>query len=282
MFLTKCTMFSNSRQINQSNSLQVIYEEIENWLTCNIKAISIESITDNRQLINSYKECSFTSLIDFVGRRINNCISEITKSCKKSPIKVIKFVRLRVKHCLVLLDKYPNMKILHLVRDPRGIFNSRFTLGSRRDWLNIMSQQHCSEVEDDLLNTFQLFKKNPRRVRIVSFENIAETPEKSTRQLYNFTGLTISGDILAYITNQTNASFDSGLFDLSRHNSNVTVNKWRTSLDIMIANQVYNTCRQSNELLGYLQLSTLSLLRNISVPSRDLSYHSYNSKEIFI
>ena len=278
IFPTKC-MFSNSRQVNQSNSLQVIYEEIENWLTCNIKAVSIESITDNRQLMNSYRECNFISPLDFVGGRINNCISEITQSCRKSPIKIIKFVRLRVKHCSVLLDKYPNMKLLHLVRDPRGIFNSRFTLGSNRNWFNLMSQQHCTEVADDLLSSFKLYQRNPRKVRIVSFEDIAETPEKTTRRLFNFTGLNITKDILAYITNQTNATFDSGFFDLSRHNSNVTVNKWRLSLDIRTANQVYNTCRQSNELLGYLQLSTLALLRNISVPSRDPSYHN---KEIFI
>ena len=251
----------------------MIYEEIDNWLKCNIREISIESILDNRNLVGSVMDCAFTSSGVPVRPKINDCINGILQLCIIAKIKVIKFIRFRVKYSLVLLKKYEDMKIIHLVRDARGIFSSRIDIGPNPQLFSLLAQKYCSQVAEDLTFSLQIFKQFPNKIRIIRFENIAEIPEETTKAMFNFTGLPFSKDILEYVKNHTNANSDNGRHGVSRQNANLTVNKWRYTLNLTTVNQLDMYCRKSNYILGYLPLTTLQSFRNYSQPSRTILSH---------
>ena len=86
------------------------------------------------------------------------------KTCPIFPIRVIKTVRLRVQETeKLLLDPQlgKTLKVVVLVRDPRGVMNSR----SSMDWCKLQTCSDpftvCKDLQSDVLAAFQLKKKYP-------------------------------------------------------------------------------------------------------------------------
>ena len=85
-------------------------------------------------------------------------------TCPYFPIRVIKTVRLRVEETEKLLldpDLGQTLKVVVLVRDPRGVMNSR----SSMDWCKLRTcidpNTVCKNLESDVLAALQLKKKYP-------------------------------------------------------------------------------------------------------------------------
>jgi hypothetical protein len=86
------------------------------------------------------------------------------KTCPIFPIRVIKTVRMRVKETeKLLLDSAigKTLKIVVLVRDPRGVMNSR----SAMDWCKLKTCHDpatvCKHLQADILAAFELKKNYP-------------------------------------------------------------------------------------------------------------------------
>ena len=60
---------------------------------------------------------------------MNKCVPVIDKICTSKPLHVIKTVRMDLETVVGLMDKYPNMRVIHLIRDPRSVVLSRIKSG---------------------------------------------------------------------------------------------------------------------------------------------------------
>ena len=94
------------------------------------------------------------------------------KSCPTFPIRLIKTVRLRVKQIENLLldpELRHTLKVVVLVRDPRGVMNSR----SSMDWCKLRTCSDpytvCKNLQSDVLAAFELKKKFPGTEIVTSF-----------------------------------------------------------------------------------------------------------------
>ena len=101
-----------------------------------------------------------TSLLK--DRSIQKCsiLSFYSSTCHKFPIRLIKTVRFRVEDSEKLLldpDIGKNLKIIFLVRDPRGVMKSR---SSQAKWCNFAECSNpdilCKNMQNDVSAAFRL------------------------------------------------------------------------------------------------------------------------------
>ena len=57
------------------------------------------------------------------------CTRILRKECLKSKVRIIKTIRTRLTWLVDILEEFPNLKIVHLVRDPRAVVNSLIRVG---------------------------------------------------------------------------------------------------------------------------------------------------------
>ncbi|XP_045198558.2 carbohydrate sulfotransferase 3-like [Mercenaria mercenaria] len=277
------------RQYKTSERNKVVLDEINSWLNCKLDSISTQSLTNvhhktftkimktfyfcSKKYISKSTKAGKASSASFkeTNANLKHCLKKAEESCQKSPLVALKFIRLRMKDVAKLLPFYPNMKIIHLVRDPRGILISRIKLKAiTTKNYQAKVKSHCSSIEQDLKFSKAILQTYSDRLKIVYYEDIAERPLETTRALTEFAGLRFVKSMQTFIEKQTHASRDSGPYATQRRNSKTTAKKWRTLIDPEMAKYTYNACKTSNFVLGYLPLLSVKALRNLTIPSRKL------------
>ncbi|KAL4240877.1 hypothetical protein ACF0H5_001662 [Mactra antiquata] len=257
---------AKDRVYNKTDENGVVFQEINSWLTCDLQSISMDSLTDplhehNTKIMKDFNLCYKNK------QNIDGCLKNVTQKCKDSPLRVIKFIRLRMRYILDLLPLYPNMKVIHLVRDPRGILNSRINVDHMSNFsVHIL----CDEMKEDLKYTKKLLKSYPGRIKILHYENLAEQPIKVAAKIANFSGISFTKSMQYFIRSRTSSEYNDGRFETQRKNSTFTANKWRFQLQSGRARYIYNTCKSSNGILGYLPLNSTMKQRDLKIPSRKI------------
>lgn len=69
----------------------------------------------------AYTSCVKTA----VAAVSTKCLPSLLQKCQNSPIKTIKTVRASVEEIADLKNRFPSLKVVHLVRDPRAVVMSR-------------------------------------------------------------------------------------------------------------------------------------------------------------
>lgn len=272
--------------------MDVVLDEINAWLTCQLDSISIRSLTDTfhkyyTKIMKNFYYCfkGYSSQVKiqqsqprvqpqlrqyFDNRKsIDTCLKSSINSCKTSPLRVMKFIRLRMREAMKLLPLYPNMKIIHLVRDPRGILNSRLHVNA----VNAKKYQDnvnglCKAFKEDLGYTKALLKSYPDRIKILHYEDMAERPIAVAEEVAKFSGIEFTKTMQSFIQKQTSSSRDSCSYCTQRKNSTATANKWRSQLTSEQTKYIYNACRMTNEVLGYLPFGSMKEQTDASKSSR--------------
>ena len=109
--------------------------------------------------------------------------------CPLFPVRIVKTVRMRVKETEALLrdPELANLKVVVLLRDPRGVMNSRATM----DWCLAdrcaNAEVVCDHLDRDLKSAFDLRKRYGRRHFIVLWICVAK---RSKTKITNFIWLT--------------------------------------------------------------------------------------------
>lgn len=222
---------------------------------------------------------------------VRSCLQTIINVCNTTRALVMKFIRLEMESVLNYLPYFPNMKIIHLIRDPRGMFNSRTKLGfskikhgepSEIGHLNKDEvRRFCGLLHKDLSVSKFVRQIAPDRLRLVLYEDLAERPMEVSRELLNFTGLQMTPKMENFIKHMTSSSRDSCDFCTQRKNSAKTARRWRTEMKLPNALFIYEACGESMNVLGYLPFSTSFDMKNLMSPSRtenNVSVSLFNDK----
>ncbi|KAH3739758.1 hypothetical protein DPMN_046445 [Dreissena polymorpha] len=256
-------------------------EEIKNWLTCNLQRLSLTSLTDDfhsydSDIMQSFLNCSKRDLSQYghnstIPPATQLCLRRAHEQCLASNIIILKLIRLRMRQAISLLPFFPNMKIVHLVRDPRAIVSSRQVVGlnnsigfTEKDLI----VELCSQIHIDLSDTKFLMRLNPKMIKLVQYEDLAEDPSKVTKDLYEFAGLKFDDKIERFVKNQTQANIDGCSFCTQRKNSTVASLRWRFRISFNDSQHIFNSCREIMSILGYVQFPDNETLRNVSIPCR--------------
>ncbi|XP_054771215.2 carbohydrate sulfotransferase 1-like [Lytechinus pictus] len=197
---------------------------------------------------------------------------------------------------LVEKDKV-NLKVIHLVRDPRGTANSRRSYyGDRRTKQQQMSRKGMSKPQvlpKMSLKTLGLLEENPRyhintiskyckwiseniplarsrpswledRYMFVRYEDLALNPVTVSEEIYDFVGLTMPRVIQEWLRNNTNQNnYQNRTFGMQK-NSKEVMQSWRHSLPYEEVVQVQDICGSAMAIGGYKQVQRPSDLTNMS------------------
>ncbi|KAF2353604.1 P-loop containing nucleoside triphosphate hydrolase [Trinorchestia longiramus] len=113
-----------------------------------------------------------------------SCLSEIDykKECLESNLRFVKVIRARLRDVLPLLELIPDLKIIHLYRDPRGFMNS---IKKFKGW-DHNSSRFCGDLEQDWLTFNSVIEENthPHRIIQLSYEDFARNSFARTRSLF--------------------------------------------------------------------------------------------------
>lgn len=199
-----------------------------------------------------------------------------SRICSLFPLRVVKTVRLRVSLTEKLLkDTDINIKVVVLVRDPRGVMKSRSAMSWCEQPQCANTDVVCKDLKDDYQAAVNLRKKFPGRIHLLRYEDLSTNPYETTDRLLDFLELSRKPVIEEYLlthtktkryeeeearSSQNNAS---GLGGRKRRpsakdnpystlrNSKATAFKWRQTMDMSFMQRIQAVCAEPMNDLGY-------------------------------
>ena len=164
--------------------------------------------------------------------------------------------------------------IFYLVRDPRGIINSRLQL--RKSEITKIPEL-CIRFHENL----KYLLKNPiRNVRIVRYEDLALKPFDQTKKLLIQAGLEFSKENIEWLNLHTNYIVGKAAFGTSR-DAVKSAFAWRhsESLNFTLVEQVQNYCGKTMTYLGYNSVGSDEELGDDKFYTTDPGWNEVNEKE---
>ncbi|XP_068105418.1 carbohydrate sulfotransferase 4-like [Hyperolius riggenbachi] len=210
----------------------------------------------------------------------NVSLDKMAEACTKYSHVVMKTVRILDLSVLLPLFRDPNLdlRIVHLVRDPRAVASSRkyFSLSiedrivlqnnnekSKND--KVMSKICRSQVA---INKFAKTAKHfmHGRYMLLRHEDLALHPVKNLKEIYEFANLRMLEDMESWIYNVTHKEVltKRGFMTFSKNSSSV-VQKWRWKMDFKKVKGVEQVCKEAMDLFGYLPVNSELDMKNVSV-----------------
>nr|XP_039267753.1 carbohydrate sulfotransferase 1-like [Styela clava] len=217
--------------------------------------------------------CSQCGPVD-LGLVNNKC-----RSRKISAIKVIKLCHIKSLEPIIR-DPSIDFKIIHLVRDPRGIASSRLKI--HNDWEivgNIASvcDQHATNVRAGR-NVHWL----QDRYKLVRYEDMATNPIGMAKEIYDFIGLPFVDSVRSWINRNTQLRkkqdsvrakrhFNTKEYDAAKdpystqRDSNTAMQAWRKHLTFHTINRIQKRCFEALRSLGYKDFKNEEDLLNLNI-----------------
>nr|XP_033772741.1 carbohydrate sulfotransferase 5-like [Geotrypetes seraphini] len=194
-------------------------------------------------------------------------------------VKVVRFLNLPILYPL-LKDPSLNLKIIHLVRDPRAILSSREYLpGLNVDDTIISRAQNSSrnisvvmqEICQAQVQIYKAASQNPPpflkdRYLMVRHEDLVRDPLAYLREWYDYVGLSITPKLESWVYNITHRAIsnDRGFMHFSGDSLKIA-QKWRKKLSFQKVKEVQELCKQEMDMFGYQRVWSEEHLKNMSL-----------------
>ncbi|XP_074533516.1 carbohydrate sulfotransferase 1-like [Halichoeres trimaculatus] len=210
-------------------------------------------------------------------------ITLATDTCRAKLHAAIKTVRIPQVSDLRALMEDPrlNLKVVQLVRDPRGILASRIetfrdTYRLWRLWRATGRRPHnldlgqINTVCEDFLRSVSTGLARPAWLRgrymLLRYEDLARFPLQKAKELYSFLGLDLDHSVEEWIINNTRGSSDlsSRQKFTTVRDSAANAENWRLKLSFDMVVYTQTACQPLLELLGYKRVFHPRELRNLS------------------
>lgn len=174
--------------------------------------------------------------------------------CNLFPVQNTKTVRMNLNLTFSLIeDEKSNMKIVYLIRDPRGIFVSRRS----QSWC--ATSKYCGDVEfvcnllnHDALAAIKLFKLYPNKFRFVRYEDLSVNPFNITEYLFDFFGFTMNYNVIKFLN--THVKFNKGDDFSTFRDSKKAPFMWTKKITYNETLEIQQHCSVVMEAFGYRQI----------------------------
>ena len=113
----------------------------------------------------------------------------LNRVCPVFPVRLIKTVRLRIPHLDNLLqDPDLSLKVIVLVRDPRGVMRSRNSMSWCESPVCNDVSKVCRDLNNDVNQAYKLAKQFPGRVLLLRYEDLSTYPYFVMDKVITFLG----------------------------------------------------------------------------------------------
>ncbi|ELU18317.1 hypothetical protein CAPTEDRAFT_203623 [Capitella teleta] len=184
------------------------------------------------------------------------CLPLFKKECTSSDMIVVKSSRLRGEQVARLMHEHQNLKVVYLVRDPRGIALSREKMGS----LSGVSQDNyvneaallCQRMHYDLTHLEILKHRYPNRIIRLTYEEFLQNPGQSGTNVYSFLEKEMSSKVKGWLDFKMDQLKEEGpLGEVTLKNMTSMSFKWRRQMPSSDNDYIIRKCSHVLNALGY-------------------------------
>lgn len=172
-----------------------------------------------------------------------------------------------------LLNSNGNLKIIHLLRDPRAVIASLDRVGwvfnrsvVKSAWTNFSLfsayvQKFCTQMIQSLSFALSAEAKFHERYKILRYEDLIKTPMTVSQELFDFFGIRMAAEVKDYVTrsSRTNNRRNTHAYSTMRSNVSSLIDSWRKQLSIEAVRTVESNCRPLLDILRYTPLYSQNL-----------------------
>jgi len=172
-------------------------------------------------------------------------------------IMMMKVIRLHMSHAERLLSTDPDLKLIHVVRDPRGLLEAwkRVTPNRRSRsvaQMKLNAKLICRRMTTDCELRRRLELKYPHRTLLVHYEDLVTATDTVLADVYGrLLQLPLPNNLVGVIAAQMQATSDNGALGTLRANGSATATRWRQTIDSQLLEYMTDTCRHLLAELNY-------------------------------
>ncbi|XP_075526372.1 carbohydrate sulfotransferase 1-like [Dermacentor variabilis] len=264
------SLLSTAERLDPQNAPRGL-EILANHLTCQFPRMS-DYLAVAPKRWNHYAPNSF--LMRLCGRKVKVCLNPefMADVCRRSPVQVAKVTRLSVVQVLHWLRLNAplrgSLKVVYLVRDPRGMISSRnFMSWCRKSAVCSKAKNLCREMEEDLDAFEELRELLPEATVRVRYEDIAKRPINESMALFRALGLEFSAGVTEFLRTHTVVNDTKVLRNpySTVRRSSATAFMWTKKLNWDRVNEIQTACAPILTRLGYKVFRNQEELKNVSL-----------------
>ena len=189
-------------------------------------------------------------------KALAKCIAPLAEKCRQSDIVAVKVIRLHMSYVDKLLSADPDLRLIHLVRDPRGLVESWRKVAPRRTksmkHMRLNAKLMCQRMLTDCQVRRQLEPKYPGRILLLRYEDLVTATDKVLDEVYGgLLQLALPSYVVGVIEQQLHASSANGLTGTRRTNGSATATNWRRTISSDLRAYITDTCYQLLAELNY-------------------------------
>lgn len=208
-------------------------------------------------------------------------------------LKEVRFFELESLYPL-LHDPLLNLRILHLVRDPRAVLCSREQAARalQKD-TNIVLDGKTTAIDTQQRVMQEICRSHVRmydtavrkapeflrgRYKLVRYEDVVRNPLAEIQRIFDFVGLEMTEplqDWIQHITHGKGKGTRSEAFKITERNASEVSQAWRTTLKYSKVQQVQEVCRSAMSLLGYRLVNSEEEQKQLDLDLTRLEKYSF-------
>ncbi|XP_075245242.1 uncharacterized protein LOC142339247 isoform X2 [Convolutriloba macropyga] len=183
-------------------------------------------------------------------------LTKLNTKCKKvTPAIVVKTIRLRMRELTELLLRMSDVKVVHLLRDPRAIQLSRKEMPDHFTSMGTLGPHKiCNPMYEDLVASqrlVELFGAN--RIMQLTYDELVNHQDSVIRKLKNFANIYIDPILAKRFHRVTHgkAKVTGGFETGHPRNAELNIDRWKTELSPAEIEQFteYNNCKPIFDLI---------------------------------
>ena len=224
---------------------------------CSFDRIDMNTLNDWTMKMG-FKTSQFIKCVKLHSRKSSwkdahlRCLPGLQNDCVKSRYRMVKTIRLPVRSMESALSAYPSLQIVHLLRDPRAIMNSRFLIGYSWETVKWKARSLCFQMFKDIEDADRLNLMFPHRIHRIKYETLASDPIITSKHLYRTLGMEFSEVVQKYINAITHDKVHDDCVVCSRRaNSTKHIDEWKIKIPSRIIRHIDRVCKTVYEKLNY-------------------------------
>ncbi|XP_069119099.1 carbohydrate sulfotransferase 1-like [Argopecten irradians] len=245
-----------------NNFLDVAIPTVKDMITCQFSKLPFPYFEDGFFSLSTnasvFTQCNDKHRLITDTKKAYKCAEELAKECSKHSTFVTKIIRLPLYSLKELMEQLPNLKIIHLLRDPRPTMLSQIMTGNvKNKYLRANVTKYCNRVYDDVVMAEDFNRMFPGRLLRVHYEDIVKEPFEITRKMYEFAGIAFTrkaSDTISKLTGSTE----------KQKSSDATASAWRQRVNMDFIRAVDTCCSQLYTKVGFQDMLSESDIRDVS------------------